>query len=147
MTYAENNKARFDYEVLETLEVGVKLLGFEVKSIKSGGASLVGARCLVRGGEMYVVGMKIEPYQKGNTSPAYDPLSTRKLFLHKKQIYMFEQESEKKGNTIIPLSLFSDGRVIKLNIALCRGKKNHDKRETLKKRDTDRDLRREYKIQ
>ncbi len=146
MIYADNSKARFEYEVLEQYEAGIKLLGFEVKSVKNGRCSIVGARCLIRGGELYIVGMKIDPYQVGNTSPGYDPLCTRKLFMHRKQIYQLEKDSDVKGNTLIPLSVFSDGRVVKVKVALCRGKKNHDKRETIKKRDTDRVLAREYKV-
>lgn len=146
MTYAENSKARFDYEILDTYEAGIKLLGFEVKSVKNGKSSLVGARCLTRGGEVYIVGMKIDPYQTGNTSLGYDPLGTRKLLLHKKQIVVLEKDGEVKGNTIIPLSVYGEKNLIKVKIALCRGKKKHDKRETLKKRDTDRNLARDYKV-
>lgn len=146
MTYAENSKARFDYEILDTYEAGIKLLGFEVKSVKTGKCSIVGARGLIRGGELYIVGMKIDSYQVGNTSIGYDPLATRKLLLHKKQITLLEKDGEVKGNTIIPLLVYGEKNLIKVKIALCRGKKNRDKRETLKKRDTDRNLAREYKI-
>ncbi len=146
MTYAENSKARFDYEILDTYEAGIKLLGFEVKSVKNGRASIVGSRCLIRGGEVYIVGMKIDPYQAGNTPLGYDPLATRKLLLHKKQIGILEKDGELKGNTIIPLVVYGEKNLIKVKIALCRGKKTHDKRETLKKRDTDRNIAREYKI-
>jgi SsrA-binding protein len=145
MTYADNSKARFDYEILDTYEAGIKLLGFEVKSVKKGSCSIVGARCIVRGGEIYIVGMKIDPYQVGNTSQGYDPIGTRKLLLHKKQIITLEKDGEQKGNTIIPLSVYGEGNLIKVKIGLCRGKKSHDKRETLKKRDTDRNLARDYK--
>ncbi len=143
--YAENPKARFDYEILDTYEAGIKLLGFEVKSVKKGRCSIVGTRCIVRGGEVYVVGMKIDPYQVGNTALGYDPLQTRKLLLRKKQIVELEKNGDLKGNTIIPLVVYGEKNLIKIKIALCRGKKTHDKRESLKKRDTDRTLAREYK--
>lgn len=143
--YAENPKARFDYEILDTYEAGIKLLGFEVKSVKKGRCSIVGTRCIVRGGEVYIVGMKIDPYQVGNTALGYDPLQTRKLLLRKKQILELEKNGDLKGNTIIPLVVYGEKNLIKVKIALCRGKKIHDKRESLKKRDTDRTLAREYK--
>lgn len=143
--YAENPKARFDYEILDTYEAGIKLLGFEVKSVKKGRCSIVGTRCIVRGGEAYIVGMKIDPYQVGNTALGYDPLQTRKLLLRKKQILELEKNGDLKGNTIIPLVVYGEKNLIKVKIALCRGKKIHDKRESLKKRDTDRTLAREYK--
>jgi SsrA-binding protein len=145
MMYAENPKARFDYEILDTYEAGIKLLGFEVKSVKKGRCSIVGTRCIVRGGEVYIVGMKIDPYQVGNTALGYDPLQTRKLLLRKKQILELEKNGDLKGNTIIPLVVYGEKNLIKVKIALCRGKKIHDKRESLKKRDTDRTLAREYK--
>lgn len=146
MTYAENAKARFDYEILDTYEAGIKLLGFEVKSVKSGRCSIVGSRCIIRGGEIFVVGMKIDPYQEGNTSLGYDPLGTRKLLLRRKEIETLEKDGDSKGNTIIPLVVYNEKNLIKVKIALCRGKKNRDKRETLKKRDIDRTLAREYKV-
>ena len=146
MIYAENPKARFDYEILDTYEAGIKLLGFEVKSVKNGRSSIVGSRCIVRGGEVYIIGMKIDPYQTGNTPLGYDPLQTRKLLLRKKQITVLEKDGEVKGNTIIPLVVYGEKNLIKVKIGLCRGKKSHDKRETLKKRDTDRNIAREYKV-
>ncbi len=143
--YAENPKARFDYEILDTYEAGIKLLGFEVKSVKKGRCSIVGARCLVRGGEVYIVGMKIDPYQVGNTPLGYDPLQTRKILLRKKEIGTLEKDGDLKGNTIIPLVVYGEKNLIKIKIALCRGKKTRDKRDSIKKRDTDRTLAREYK--
>lgn len=146
MVYAENSKAHFDYEVLETFDGGIELLGFEVKSIRNGRCSLVGSRALIRGGELYVVGMKVDPYQDKNTSLGYETMRTRKILVHKKEIYELERKSEMQGNTLIPLSVFTDGKKIKIKIALCRGKKSHDKRETIKKRETERNLSREYKL-
>jgi SsrA-binding protein len=144
--YAENAKVRFDYTILDEYEAGIELLGHEVKSIKKGGVHLVGSHVIIRGGEVYVVGMKIDPFQKANTSPVYDPLMTRRLLLHKKEIVQLLRDVETTGNTIVPINLYANGRRVKMKIALVKGKKLHDKRETIKKRDNDRDLRREYKV-
>lgn len=140
--YLENTKARFDYEVLERYDAGIELLGFEVKSVRNGRGSITGAHIIIRGGEAFIVGMRIDPYQPGNTDPAYDPDRTRKLLLTKKEILELEEQDAKKGLTLVPLSLYDKGGKIKLGFAVARGKKEFDKRETIKKRDTDRDLRR-----
>lgn len=146
MIYAENSKIRFEYTIIDEYEAGVELLGFEVKSIKKGSVHLVGAYVIIRGGEVYIVGMKIDPYQKGNIPLTYDPMLTRRLLLHKKEILELEREVSSHGYTIVPINMYANGRRIKMKIALVKGKKLHDKRETLKKRDTDRVLAREYKI-
>jgi SsrA-binding protein len=124
-----------------TLRISFPYSPASVDAIKQ----IVGTRCIVRGGEVYIVGMKIDPYQVGNTALGYDPLQTRKLLLRKKQILELEKNGDLKGNTIIPLVVYGEKNLIKVKIALCRGKKIHDKRESLKKRDTDRTLAREYK--
>lgn len=143
--YAENKKVHFDYEVMEEFEAGIELLGFEVKSIRAGRAVLAGSHVIVRGGEAYIIGMQIPPYQAGNTLVTYDPLQSRKLLLTKKEIVTLEKAEGTKGLTIVPISLYNKKRKIKIRIAIVRGKKKFDKRETIKKRDTDRDLRRELK--
>lgn len=145
MIYAENPKVRFEYTVIDEYEAGIELLGHEVKSIKLGHAHLVGSYCIIRGGEAYVTGLKIDPYQKGNLSPVYDPQMTRKLLLHKKEIIQIQKGIDSTGYTLVPVNIYSNGIKIKLKIALVRGKKLHDKRETIKKRDTDRIIAREYK--
>ena len=91
-----NKKAKFNYEILETYSAGIELLGFEVKSLRKGGASLEGARVLVRGGEAYVVGLRIPPFQVGNTDKEYDPVRTRKLLMTKKEILELGKQSEGK---------------------------------------------------
>jgi SsrA-binding protein len=144
--YAENKKVHFDYEVMEEFEAGIELLGFEVKSIRVGRAVLSGSHVIVRGGEAYIIGMQIPPYQAGNTLDTYDPLQTRKLLLTKREIGTLEKAEGTKGLTIVPISLYNKKRKIKVRIAIVRGKKKFDKRETIKKRDTDRDLRRELKV-
>jgi SsrA-binding protein len=141
----DNRKAHFNYEVVDKYEAGIELLGFEVKSIKGGRAILAGAFAIVRGGEVYLMNMQIPPYQVGNTPLDYDPTRTRKLLLSKKQIKELEDQDSKKGLTMVPLSLYSKGRLVKVELAVVKGKKNYDKRESIKKRETDIEIRREYK--
>lgn len=143
--FIDNRKAHFNYEVLDTYEAGIELLGLEVKSIKEGRATLAGAFGAVRGGEVYLLGMQIPPYQVANTPKDYDQTRTRKLLLGKKEIKKLTEIDNKKGLTIIPLSLYSKGRLIKLELGVVRGKKVYDKRETIKRRDLDREISREYK--
>ncbi|MDE2400003.1 MAG: SsrA-binding protein SmpB [Patescibacteria group bacterium] len=142
--YAENRKARFNYEILEKYESGIELLGTEVKSVRSGQMSLDGSFVIVRGGEVFLINANIPPYQIKNAPKDYDPLRNRKLLLTKKEIKELTG-SEKTNLTIVPLSVYNKARKIKVSIALVKGKKKFDKRETLKKRDTDREIRREYR--
>jgi len=144
-TYAENKKAHFDYEFLERIEAGIELIGIEVKAIRSGKAALDGARVIIRGGEAYVLGLGISPYQPANTPESYDPLATRRLLLKKSEIHTLSKTESMKGLTLIPISLYNKGPKIKISIAVARGKKKFDKRETLKKRDTERDIRKNFK--
>jgi SsrA-binding protein len=141
----DNRKAHFNYEVIEKYEAGIELLGFEVKSIKGGRAILAGAFAIVRGGEVYLMNMQIPPYQMGNTPLDYDPTRTRKLLLSKKQIKELQNQDAKKSLTMVPLSLYSKGRLVKVELAVVKGKKNYDKRESIKKRDVNREIDREYK--
>lgn len=143
-SYAENRKARFDYEILEKYTTGIELLGTEVKSVRGGRMSLDGAFVIVRGGEIFLINSNIPPYQLKNSPKDYDPLRNRKLLITKKEIKELSK-NEKTALTIVPLSVYNKGRKIKLDIALVKGKKKHDKREALKKRDTDREIRREFK--
>ena len=141
-SYLENPKARFDYEILERFDAGIQLLGHEVKSVRAGRGSIAGTHIIIRGGEVFIIGMRIDPYQVGNTPKEYEPDHTRKLLLTKKEIKELEETESKKGLTLVPLSLYSRNGKVKLVFAVARGKKEFDKRETIKKRDTDRDLRR-----
>ncbi|MDE2031223.1 MAG: SsrA-binding protein SmpB [Patescibacteria group bacterium] len=141
----DNRKAHFNYEIIKKYEAGIELLGFEAKSILNGRAILAGAFAIVRGGEVYLMNMQIPPYQVGNTPQDYDPTRTRKLLLSKKQIREIAPSDNMKGLTLVPLSLYSKGRLIKVELAIVKGKKNYDKRETIKKRDVDREISREYK--
>ncbi len=144
-SYAENRKARFDYEILEKYEAGIELLGLEVKSVRTGKVSLEGAFVIVRGGEVYLINANIAPYQVKNTPKDYDPLRNRRLLLTKKEIKELSGSEKNKSLTIVPISVYNKNRKIKVEIALVKGKKKYDKRETIKKRETDREISREYK--
>ena len=143
--YAENRKARFDYEILEKYEAGIELLGTEVKSVRGGQMSLEGAFVIIRGGEAFLINANIPPYQIKNAPKDYDPLRNRKLLLTKKEIAELARSEKNKSLTIVPISVYNKGRKIKLELALVKGKKKYDKRENIKRRETDRELRREYK--
>ncbi len=143
--YAENKKAYFNYEVLDKYEGGIELLGNEVKSIRASKISFEGAFIIVRGGEVFLINANIQPYQVKNTDKNYDPLRNRKILVTKKEIRELGDTEKNKSLTIVPLALYSKGSKIKISFALMRGKKKFDKRETIKKRETDRIIRREYK--
>ena len=135
---AENRRARFDYDILEILEAGLKLTGSEVKAVRGGKASIAGAHVIIRGGEAYVVGMNIEPYQPLNKSSLMEKERTITLLLNKKEIEYLFGKTEKTGLTMIPLRVYTKGPRVKLEIGLARGKKKGDKRESIKKRDDER---------
>ena len=143
--YAENRKARFDYEILEKYETGIELIGTEVKAIRAGKVSLEGAFCIIRGGECFLMNTNIQPYQVKNTPTDYDPLRNRKLLLTKKEIKELADSEKNKSLTIVPLAMYNKNRKIKVEIALVKGKKTRDKRESIKKRETDIEIRREFK--
>ncbi len=148
-TLVENKKIRLDYEIMESYEAGIELLGFEVKSLRAHTGSLLGSYVIVRGGEAFLVGVHIPPFQEKNTPTSYDPYRNRKLLLRKTEIA--ELANLKKGLTIAPISVYSkDGKKtggkIKIDIAIVRGKKKYDKRETLKKRASERDIAREFAL-
>ena len=143
--YVDNRKAHFNYSIEDTFEAGIELLGFEVKSIKKGQGNLNSAFCIVRGGEAYIIGLHVPPYQPNNTDTTYDPDRTRKLLLSKKEIKKLADKDDIKGLTLVPLSMYSKGPYIKVSVAVARGKKVFDKRETIKNRDLDREMAREYK--
>ncbi len=145
MALIHNKKAGFNYEFLEKHEAGIKLLGFEVKALKNGQGSLEGAYVIVRGEEAFVVGMQIPPYQPANTPKNYDPMRPRKLLLAKKEIRALAGIEDKKGLTIVPVSVYNKKQKIKVEIAVGRGKKQYDKRESIKKKDTERESRRTLK--
>jgi SsrA-binding protein len=149
---AENKRARFDYDILETFEAGIALKGYEVKSVKSGRMGLVGSRAVVRAaprrsgtrsaGEVFLAGASIPPYQPLNVPPDYDPAATRKLLLTHEEIKRLVG-ALREGTTLIPLNAHLKGNLVKIELALARGKKKHDKREDLKKKSARREMREE----
>lgn len=144
-TLAQNKKAHFDYEILEKFEAGIQLLGHEVKSIRAGQASLAGAYVIVRGDEAFLIYMSVPPYQPKNTRDDYEPRRNRKLLLTHKEIATISQFENKKGLSVVPLALVTRHNKIKVELAIVRGKKKWDKREDLKKRESDRDIQRDIK--
>lgn len=142
-TLIDNKKARFDYEFLEHVTAGIELEGHEVKSLRNHRGSLQGAYVTVRGGEAYIMGMNIPPYQVGNTHSSYEPTRPRRLLLKKSEIAALAQHESTKGLTIVPISVYNNRRWIKVDLRIARGKKQRDKRESIKRRDTERDVRRE----
>lgn len=140
-----NKKAAFNYEVLEKLTAGIELLGFEVKSLRKKQGALEGAYAIVRGGEAFLVGATIPPYQPKNTPKEYDPARARRLLLTKEEIRRIGSAADRKGLTVVPLSVYNAGRKMKVTLGIARGKKKFDKRETIKRRDAERDIRRELK--
>ncbi len=138
---AQNKKAYHDYFVLEKLEAGLELFGTEVKSIRQGKVNLKDSWCFVKDGEMFVNGMHISPYEQGNIFNR-DPLRTKRLLLHKREIRRFYAQVKQEGLAIVPLSIyFKKGRA-KVEIGLCKGKKLYDKREVAAKKDAQRTIER-----
>ena len=143
--YAQNKKAWLNYEILEEFEGGLMLKGFEVKAIKDNRANLEGSYVIIRGGEAYLVGASISPYQANNTPENYDPAQARKILVTKKELLRLQTNDAKKGLTLVPLSLYNKGNKVKLGFALARGKKDYDKREDMKKKEAKRDIERTLK--
>ena len=145
MSLLENRKAHFNYEFLEKLESGIELLGLEVKSLRQKLGSLEGAYVIVRGNEAFLVNASIPAYQPKNTPKGYDERRNRKLLLTQKEIHDLAGAETKKGLTIVPMSVYNKGRKLKVSIAIARGKKKFDKRENIKKRDSEREIQRTLK--
>ena len=145
MSLIENQRAGFDYVILETLEAGLELLGFEVKSLRAKRGSLKGARVVARGGEAYLVGATIPAWQIANAPKSYDPERTRRLLLSEKEIAHIASAEGQQGLTIIPLSVYNRGRVLKLGLAIVRGKKKADKRQSIRAREEKRSAERTLK--
>lgn len=143
---ASNKKAYHDYFVTETLEAGIELCGTEVKSIRLGGVNLKDSWCSIEEGEIFVKGMHISPYEKGNIFNR-DPRRERRLLLHKKEILKLFGLVKQQGVTIVPLSLYYKGSRIKLQLGVCKGKKLYDKRADIAKKTAERDIRRAVKEQ
>ncbi len=142
---ATNKKASFHYEIMERFEAGIELLGLEVAAIKKNQISLDGSHVTVRGGEAYLVSAKVTPLQPKNIPAGFDPDRNRKLLLTKKELAELAKIEGQKGLTLVPISMYNKGRKIKVEIAVARGKKQFDKRESLKKRDSEREMQRTLK--
>ena len=138
-------KATLRFAPIETFSAGIELLGNEVKALRSKLGSLDGARVVVRAGEAFLVGMTIPPYQMANTAKGYDPERTRRLLLTKKELRELAGEEAKKGLTIIPLEVYLNKGLVKIRIAIAKGKGKEDRREDLKKRDASREASRVLK--
>jgi SsrA-binding protein len=141
-TLANNSKALFNYEILERFTAGLELTGHEVKAVRSGKMSLVGAFVVVRGGEAYLLNAPIEPYQPKNAPKGYDAERQRKLLLSGKELEQLATAEGTKGLTIVPISVYNKGRFLKLDLGIAKGKRQFDKRQAIKKRAVERDLKR-----
>ncbi len=142
----KNKKARYEYEILETFEAGLVLSGTEVKSIRQGQVHLTDSYALIKGGELYLVGCHIKPYEQGNRYNV-DPDRHRKLLMHKREIMKLLGQIQKKGLTLVPLDLYFKDSRVKLRLGLARGKKIHDKRQTIAERQVKREQERILKNQ
>jgi SsrA-binding protein len=141
----ENRKAKWNYDLMDQFEAGIELLGIEVKSIKNKRGSILGSYVAIRGKEAFLIGAEIPLYQPNNSPIDYDPKRTRKLLLTKKEIQKLVEYDNEKGLTLIPISMYNKGRNIKLSFTVGRGKKSRDKRETIKRREADREMNRSLK--
>ncbi len=138
-TIARNKRARFDYHILETWEAGIVLGGTEVKSLRDGKANMNDAYGIVRDGEVYLINLHISPYERGGWTN-HEPTRSRKLLLHKREIRRLIGAVEREGLTLIPLELYFKRGIAKVTLALGKGKKLHDKRETSRERDAEREM-------
>lgn len=143
---AENKKAYFNYQILEKFEAGVFLIGQEVKSLKTRGVNLAGNYVVIKDGEAFWVGAQIPPYQPKNAPSNYNPERSRKLLLKKSEIKYLIGKTKQKGLTLAPLKLYTKKRKIKLEFAIAKGLKKVDKRESIKKREAEREIERVLKM-
>ena len=138
-----NRRVLHDYFIIETYEAGIALKGTEVKSLRQGNANLQDSYATIRNGEVWLSGMHINPFEKGNINN-HDPKRERKLLMHKREIRRLFSKVAEKGLTLVPLKVVFKKNIVKIELALGQGKKSYDKRETIAKRDVERQLRREY---
>lgn len=144
MIEINNRKAKFDYEILDTIEAGIALTGTEVKSIRNGSANLKDSYAIIRRNEVYLLGMHISPYKQGNIFN-HEEMRTRKLLLHKKEILKLNNRITMEGITLVPIKLYFHRNRAKILLGVAKGKKLYDKRESIKKRDIEREIKKEYK--
>ncbi len=141
---AQNKKAWHDYFVDEKYEAGIALFGTEVKSVRAGQVNLKDSYCSVKNGELFVLGMHISPYEKGNIFNR-EPRRERKLLMHKREIMKINGMLTQKGYTLVPLSLYFSGKNVKVELGLCRGKKLYDKRDSIAQKEVNREIDRKMK--
>ncbi|MBE9014625.1 SsrA-binding protein SmpB [Chroococcidiopsis sp. CCALA 051] len=142
---SDNRKARFLYDILETYEAGLQLMGTEVKSIRAGKVNLQDGYALIRNGEAWLINVHISPYTSSSQYFNHDPRRTRKLLLHRQEIRKLIGKVEQQGLTLVPLKLYLKRGLVKISIGLAKGKKLHDKREDLKRRQDQREIQRAMK--
>ncbi len=142
---ANNKKAFHDYFVIEKFETGIELVGTEVKSLRMGKCSIKEAFVRVKDGQVYIYGMNISPYEKGNIFNR-DPLRIRRLLLHRSEIRKIDAQVAQQGYTLVPLQVYFKGSLVKVEIGLCKGKKLYDKREDIAKKDQKREAARDFKV-
>ena len=139
-----NRKAKYDYEILSTIECGIVLTGTEIKSIRNGNANLKDSYAVIKGNEVFILGMHISEYKEGNIFN-HDEKRTRKLLLHKKEILKLFNKVELDGNTLVPIKLYFKGNKAKILLGLAKGKKTYDRSETIKQRDINREVQKQLK--
>ena len=143
---SENKKAYFNYEIIDRFQAGISLIGQEVKSIKSGRINLAGSYVVLRDEEVYLVGANVPPYQPKNAPRDYDPERSRKLLLRKPEIKQLIGKTKEKGLTLVPLRVYTVKGRIKIEFGVAKGRKRIDKRQLIKKRETDKEIERELKL-
>ena len=141
---AQNKKARHDYFVLDSYEAGIELLGTEVKSLRMGAVNLKDSYCYIEKGELFMTGVHISPYEKGNIFNR-DPMRDRRLLMHKKEISKLYGQAKQDGISLIPISIYFKGSRVKVQVGLCKGKKLYDKRNVMAERSAKRDIERAFK--
>jgi SsrA-binding protein len=144
-TLVKNQKVFFNYEITDKYNAGVELFGYEVKAIKAGHGNMEGSYIVIRGGEAFLIGLDVPPYQQKNTPTEYDSKRNRRLLLNKKELAELAKREGEKGLTIVPISLYNNGRRIKLELGIAKGKKKFDKRQNIKKRESDEEINRAFK--
>lgn len=144
MIEINNRKAKYDYDIKETIEAGIVLKGTEIKSIRLGNANLKDSYAIIKNGEVFLLGMHISPYKEGNIFN-HDELRTRKLLLNKKEILKINNKIILEGYTLIPVKLYFNKNRAKILLGIAKGKKTCDKREAIKQKDIDRELKKQYK--
>lgn len=141
----QNRQARYNYEIIDSFEVGIVLKGTEIKSIRNGKANLKDSYAIIKNGEMFLLNMHISPYEQGNIFN-HEETRTRKLLMHKKEIIKLNNKLTLEGNTLVPLKLYFKNGKAKIELGLAKGKKLYDKRETIKKRDIEREIKKNMKF-